>query len=638
MPDRVVSVSYIDYIYWQKNYTFSSMTTAKSNKEKDGGADIRKTKLFEIAWEVCNQVGGIYTVIRSKVPSMIKKYGVDNYFLIGPYFEDQALAHFDPATDYSTPIGKAVLEMQSRGFDVHYGKWIVSGRPNVVLFNPYSVYDKLGEIKYFLYKDYNISIPEGDELLDKVAALGFMVKEFFLFLCRGSFGENNIVAHFHEWMAGLPIPGIRKANLNIKTVFTTHATLLGRYLAMNDLDFYKHLPFYDWEKEATNFNVKPIAEIERASAHGAHVFTTVSDVTAKECTHLLGRTPDLLLPNGLNIQRFEALHEIQNSHVKVKEQIHEFVRGHFFQSYTFDLDKTLYFFTSGRYEYHNKGYDLTLEALARLNWKLQQSGSDMTVVMFFITKRPFYSFNPDVLQSKAMIEDVHRVVDEIKEQVGNRLYEAVANTSAGGSYVFPDLNAMVDDYLRLKLRRDIQSWKTHNLPKITTHTLVDDAKDEILNFMRTSNLVNHQHDKVKVVYHPDFIATTNPLFRMDYTQFVRGCHLGIFPSMYEPWGYTPLECLASGLPSVTSNLAGFGDYVVKNIPDHEEKGMYIIDRTDGNFHHSAEELANMLFDFAQKSRRDRIALRYKCEEASLHFDWSNLGKYYDKAYELALQR
>lgn len=612
------------------------MVAAKKKKRAVKSTEKKNTKLFEIAWEVCNQVGGIYTVIRSKVPSVIEKWGVDDYFLIGPYFEDQAAAHFDPATDYSNPIGKAVLEMQSRGFDVHYGQWIVSGRPNVVLFNPYSVFDRLGAIKHELFNDYHISIPEGDELLDKVTAFGFQVKEFFHFLCADKFCENNIVAHFHEWMAGLPIPGIRKSNLNIKVVFTTHATLLGRYLAMNDQEFYEHLPFYNWEEEAAKFNVKPIAEIERASAHGSHVFTTVSDVTAKECTHLLGRTPDVILPNGLNIERFEALHEIQNQHVQIKDQIHEFVRGHFFQSYSFDLDKTLYFFTSGRYEYHNKGYDLTLEALARLNWKMQQAGSDMTVVSFFVTKRPFYSFNPEVLESKAQIEDVHRVAEEITEQIGERLYDEII--SANGAYKFPDLSEMVDDYLRLKLRRNVQSWKTQDLPKIVTHSLVDDGKDEILNFLRTSNLVNNRHDKVKVVYHPDFISTSNPLFKMDYTQFVRGCHLGIFPSMYEPWGYTPLECLASGLPSVTSNLAGFGDYVVNNLPDHEERGMYIIDRTDGNFHRAAEELANILFEFVQMSRRDRIALRYKCEESSLHFDWSNLGKYYNKAYEMSLER
>jgi glycogen(starch) synthase len=612
------------------------METEKSGMAKSSGDIPSNSTLFEVAWEVCNQVGGIYTVIRSKVPSVINKWGKDNYFLIGPYFEEQAAAHFDAATDFSTPIGKAVLKMQERGFDVHYGQWIVSGRPNVVLFNPYSVYDKLGEIKHFVWQDYHISLPGSDELLDKVAAFGYQVKEFFNYLCSNDLCVGNVIAHFHEWMAGLPIPGIRKDNLNIKIVFTTHATLLGRYLAMNDQRFYDHLPFYNWEKEATNFNVKAIAEIERASAHGAHVFTTVSDVTAKECTYLLGRTPDMILPNGLNIQRFEALHQIQNQHVQVKEQIHDFVMGHFFQSYSFDLDKTLYFFTSGRYEYHNKGYDLTLEALARLNWKMQSSNVDMTVVSFFITRQPFYTFNPNVLQSKAQIEDIWRVCEEIKEQVGRRLYTEI--TSAEGPYKFPDLSALVDDYLRLKLRRNIQGWKTHQLPKIVTHTLKDDSKDEILNFLRTANLVNNRHDKVKVVYHPDFISTSNPLFKMDYNTFVRGCHLGIFPSMYEPWGYTPLECLASGIPSVTSDMAGFGDYVLNGVPNHNEKGLYIIKRRGRDFYETAEDLANIMFDFVNMSRRERIALRYKCEDASLHFDWSNLGKYYDEAYRLVITR
>ena len=430
------------------------MAAFKSEKSDSEKGIPENTFLFESAWEVCNQVGGIYTVIRSKVPSVIEKWGKDNYCLIGPYFQDQADAHFNEATDYSTPIGKAVLKLQERGFDIHYGQWIISGRPNVVLFNPYSVFDKLGEIRNNLWENYNISMPDNDDLLNQVSAFGYQVLEFFHYLNYSGFCENSVIAHFHEWMAGLPIPGIRKENLNIKTVFTTHATLLGRYLAMNDPEFYDHLPFYNWEDEAAKFNVKPIAEIERASAHGAHVFTTVSEITGLECTHLLGRTPDLLLPNGLNIERFEALHQIQNQHVQIKEQIHNFVMGHFFQSYSFDLDKTLYFFTSGRYEYQNKGYDLTLEALARLNYKMQQANIDMTIVTFFITRQPFYSFNPEVLHSKAQIEDVKLVCDEIKEQVGKRLYTHI--TSAEGPYKFPDLTAMVDDYLRLKLRRNIE--------------------------------------------------------------------------------------------------------------------------------------------------------------------------------------
>lgn len=591
-------------------------------------------KLFEIAWEVCNQVGGIYTVIRSKVPSVIEKCGKDNYFLIGPYFENQAAANFDAVDDYTGTVGQTVLKMREMGFQVHYGQWIVSGRPSVVLFNPLTIFDKLGEIKYYIWEHHHITMPENDSLLNQVAAFGFQVKEFFRVFCEIGGSDQGIIAHFHEWMAGLPIPGIRRDNLNIKTVFTTHATILGRYLAMNDNRFYENLERYNWENEANHFNIRATVDIERAAAHGAHVFTTVSNVTARECKYLLGREPEVILPNGLNITRFEVLHQIQNLHAENKSKIHDFVMGHFFQSYSFDLDKTIYFFTSGRYEYHNKGYDLTLEALARLNWKMQYAGIDRTVVCFFITKRPFISFNPEVLEAKAKIDDIRRACEEIEEQIGKKLYLKI--TSDSGLYQFPDLSEMLDDYNKLKLRRFVQSWKSKRLPKLVTHNLTDDQHDEILNFLRTANLVNNQHDKVKIVYHPDFVSASNPLFKMDYSQFVRGCHLGVFPSYYEPWGYTPLESLASGIPSVTSDLSGFGDYIINNFPDREKAGIYIVERKNHDFNQAAGQLADILFRFVQQNRRERIALRNNCEAASPHFDWLNLGKFYDKAYEKAL--
>lgn len=609
-------------------------TIYSANEEQE--TIYKNVTLFEVAWEVCNQVGGIYTVIRSKVPSVIQKTGPENYFLLGPYIEAQAAASFDESTDYSGPVGQTVKRMREMGYDVHYGEWIVSGRPKIILFNPYSIYDKLGEIKYFIWQHHNISLPENDGLLNQIASFGFQVKEFFRVYCEIGGCERQVIAHFHEWMAGLPIPGIRHDGLNIKTVFTTHATLLGRYLAMNDTKFYEHLEFYNWEKEANYFNVRPIVDIERAAAHGAHIFTTVSNVTARECKYLLGRDPEVILPNGLNIERFEVLHQIQNMHAEYKGKIHDFVMGHFFQSYSFDLDKTIYFFTSGRYEYHNKGYDLTLEALARLNWKMQYAGIDRTVVCFIITKQPFHSFNPEVLEAKAQIEDIRRACEEIERQIGERLYNKI--TSASGPYQFPDLTALVEDYKRLKLRRFVQGWKSKQLPKVVTHNLVDDHKDEVLNFLRTASLVNNQHDKVKVVYHPDFVTASNPLFKMDYSQFVRGCHLGIFPSYYEPWGYTPLESLASGIPSVTSDLSGFGDYIVNNFPDHDKAGLYVVERRQNDFNQAASQLADILFRFVQLNRRERIAMRNQCEAASPHFDWQNLGKFYDRAYELAMSR
>jgi len=596
-----------------------------------------KPLLLEIAWEVCNQVGGIYTVIRTKIPAAVDVWK-SNYCLVGPYVHPNVQAEFETSDDYENPIGRAVLKMRQAGFEVHYGFWLVTGRPRVVLFNPNSVYHRLNDIKFELWDHHGIATPSNVDLLDQVVAFGYLTKEFFRKLADGDCTQQPLLAHFHEWMAGTPVPEIRYLNLPISMVFTTHATLLGRYLAMNDPEFYNHLPYVDWAKEAKHFNIEPSVAIERAAAHGAQVFTTVSDVTGEECIHLLGRKIDSVTPNGLNVERFVALHEFQNLHLEHKKQIHKFTMGHFFHNYKFDLDKTLYFFTSGRYEYRNKGFDLTLEALARLNGLLRLYDVDITIVMFFITKRPYYSINPSVLQTRALLEEIKQTCDAITRQIGDNMFMEVA---AGNSPRLPPLENFIDDYWRLRLRRTVQSWKTKTLPIVVTHNLVDDASDDILKFLRMSQMVNHPYDKVKIIYHPDFISPASPLFGMEYNQFVRGCHLGVFPSYYEPWGYTPLECMASGVPSVTSDLSGFGDYVMKQIPDtkeREDKGIYLVNRYNRSFNDAANQLAEQMFAYVQKNRRERIAQRNKVEAASVDYDWKKLYIYYERSYQLALDR
>ncbi|TGE27920.1 glycosyltransferase [Hymenobacter metallicola] len=599
--------------------------------------------LVEVAWEVCNQVGGIYTVIRSKVPATVLGWD-DRYCLLGPYFAQQAQSEFEPLDAYAfdqlpadDPFASAVRQMRAQGYEVHYGHWLVTGKPRVVLINPYQAYDRLGQIKADLWNHHGIPTPDHDDLLHQVEAFGTQAKHFLQLLAGAVVPPFRVIAHFHEWMTGVAIPDLRREQVPLHIVFTTHATLLGRYLAMNDPNFYDHLMQVNWAAEAVHFNIETAVRIERAAAHGSHVFTTVSELTVRECIYLLDRIPDAVLPNGLNIERFVALHEFQNLHQQYKSKIHEFVMAHFFQSYSFDLDNTLYLFTSGRYEYHNKGFDLTLEALARLNYRIQQSGLEGQVVMFFITKRPFHSINPQVLQNRAILEEVRETCEAIERQVGERLFYAAA-ASASTDHRLPDLSSMVDDYWKLRYRRTLQSWKTTNLPPVITHNLVDDANDDILNFLRRANLVNNQHDRVKIVYHPDFVSPTSPLFGMEYGQFVRGCHLGIFPSYYEPWGYTPLECVARGVPAITSDLSGFGDYVMETVPDHEAKGIYVVKRQEKSFDESAEELTNMLWNFVLLNRRERIMQRNNVESSAELYDWKNLRIHYDRAYALALER
>ena len=595
--------------------------------------------LVEVAWEVCNQVGGIYTVIRSKVPATMPAWG-DRYCLLGPYFPTMAQGEFEPFDDLtvhtaSDPFGAAVRTMRAQGYDVCYGTWLVTGRPRVVLINPFQAYPQLGELKSDLWQRHGIPSPDNDDLLHQVIAFGHLTTIFFQHLAAQKPPEQRLLGHFHEWMTGVAIPELRRLQVPAHLLFTTHATLLGRYLAMNDADFYDHLMWVNWEVEAKHFNIEPAVRMERAAAHGSHVFTTVSELTVRECIYLLDRIPDAVLPNGLNIERFVALHEFQNLHQQYKAKIHEFVMAHFFQSYSFDLDKTLYFFTSGRYEYHNKGFDLTLEALARLNYRLQQSGLEGQVVMFFITKRAFTSINPQVLERRAQLEEVRQTCRAIEEQVGERLFYAAA---ASQDHKLPELSTMVDDYWRLRYRRQLQSWKTNALPPVITHNLVNDQDDDILNYLRRSNLLNHRHDRVKMVYHPDFVSPSSPLLGMEYGQFVRGCHLGVFPSYYEPWGYTPLECVARGVPAITSDLSGFGDYVLETIPDPEQKGIFVVHRQEKSFDESAEELCDMLWQFVQLNRRDRIMQRNAVESSAELFDWKNLRIHYDRAYALALER
>jgi len=584
------------------------------------------THLFEIAWEVCQQLGGIYTVMRSKAPYMKDVWG-ENYCMVGAWDEQKSPAEFRELNPEGW-IGEAVEKVRSYGIEVHYGQWLCTGRPTCVLLNPKGNIPDIAEYKYLYWKHHHVEL-EDDELLNQVISFSFLCLHFFKAVCEVK-EERKIVAHFHEWMAGAVLPEFKKEMLPIATVFTTHATMLGRYLAQNDNEFYEHLPFYNWDSEAKNFNIHAQVRIERNAASCANVFTTVSDITASECKYLLQREPDVVLPNGLNIERFLALHEFQNLHRLYKSKIHQFVMGHFFPSYQFDLDKTLYFFTSGRCEYLNKGYDVTLEALARLNWRMKESGSDRTVVFFLITKQPVRSIVADVLSRRAMMESMHKTVDQITDQIGERLFNSVAQG------IYPDLKNLVDDYWKLRLRQFIHEWKVDHWPSIVTHDLIENHRDPILHKLRECQLLNQPDNPVKVVYHPEFITANSPLFDMDYDQFVRGCHLGIFPSAYEPWGYTPLECIARGVPAVTSDLAGFGSYLDQHMDETQKRGLYTVHRRGKGFNDSVEQLTTDLLKFTQMERRERIELRNHVESNSVNFDWSNLGKAYNEAHERAL--
>lgn len=618
--------------------TFQPVAAVAEPRPPVTPADIEQPQqppmLFEVAWEVCWQLGGIYTVLRSKAQAMIDRWG-DRYCLIGPYNPGTAAIEFEEQPAYG-PIREVINKLRDLGVPCHFGRWLIPGRPRVILIDQRARYNQLHVDKYLMWEDHRISLPSDDGEVNDVTAFGFSVAEFFRVLTQ-VVKDRAILAHFHEWMGGVAVPRIAHLRLPVSTVFTTHATLLGRYLAGDNPFFYDHLPFLNPDQEAGKYNIYPRFAIERAAAHACTVFTTVSDVTAFEAEKLLGRTADVIVPNGINLHKFAAPHEFQHLHAQSKERIHDFVKGHFFPSYSFDLDRTLYVFTSGRYEYRNKGMDLFIEAMHRLNWRLKGIQDPPTVIGFVITRAPTRNINVRVLQNQSMYEDLRNTCQSIQREMGSRLLNCTAH---GKLPAFGDL-LKEDEQVRLK--RAMHAWKTHQQPLIVTHDLADDANDPILNHLRHRHMFNAADDPVKMVFHPEFLSATNPVMSMDYDQFVRGCHMGIFPSYYEPWGYTPLECIALGVPTVTSDLSGFGSYVQKHVwakerRDADRQGIHILQRRGKGFDEACDALVNHLFNFAQLNRRQRIEMRNRTERLSEQFDWSTLVNHYTEAHNMALQR
>lgn len=575
--------------------------------------------LIEVGWEVCNQVGGIYTVLRSKAVEMVKRWG-DSYCLLGPLNHDQVQIEFEDE-EFDDELGVVVKKLRNLGLELRAGRWQVAGRPRAVLLDLKTLRSRLPDIRARLQDEFGISIPEGDELVNDVVAFGEGTRLFLSMLAETSPGKQ-LIAHFHEWMAASAVSSLRAEKWSGRIVFTTHATILGRYLAMNTTDFYDLLPAFNPEKEAAKYHITAQYLLERAAAHGADVFTTVSEITGQECEHLLGRKVDALVPNGLNIKRFAALHEFQTLHASLKERLHEFTMGYFFPSYNFELENTLYFFSSGRFEYSNKGMDITLEALARLNDRLRKAGSPVTVIFLLITRQPVKSLSVGSLQYATMLREFKEIARSVTEEIRKHLIEELA---AGRK---PDLNAMIPENWWLRVRRAQHAWRRDWLPPVVTHDLIDDQNDPVLMKIREIGLFNNAHDPVKVVYHPDFVNSTSPLFGMDYEDLIRACHLGIFPSAYEPWGYTPLETLAMGVPAVSSDLAGFGAYAAKLRENHEKAGLYIVHRRGRSDDSTAEQLTNIMMRFCQQNRRRRIAQRNRAEAFAQHFDWSQLIHHY----------
>jgi glycogen(starch) synthase len=272
--------------------------------------------------------------------------------------------------------------------------------------------------------------------------------------------------------------------------------------------------------------------------------------------------------------------------------------------------------------------DIFIESLYRLNQRLKSFSKPPTVVAFIITRAATKNLNVTALQNHLKFEELKATCREIERGVGQRALAAVARGK------LPSYEEIFPDEIQLRLKRSILSRKSSQWPPVVTHDLYDDVADPVLNHLRHRNLLNGPDDPVKVVFHPEFVSM-NSLFSLDYEQFVRGCHMGVFPSYYEPWGYTPLECLALGLPTVTTDLSGFGAYVARHVPDALQNGVLVLNRSKSSAEGCIEQLTSFLSKFCEINRRERIALRNRAERMTERFTWDIMAAHYHRAHSEA---
>uniref|UniRef100_A0A3Q3ABA6 Glycogen [starch] synthase n=1 Tax=Kryptolebias marmoratus TaxID=37003 RepID=A0A3Q3ABA6_KRYMA len=597
-----------------------SVTSLSGLEDWDEEFDLEDAVLFEIAWEVANKVGGIYTVIQTKARMTAEEWG-ENYFLVGPYVESNVRTQVE-LIEPTNPVLKSTIDkMNSSGCKIYFGRWLIEGSPYVVLIDVGFTAWSLDRWKSELWEHCGIGVPWFDREANDAVLFGFLTAWLLGEYAAQSEDSPHVVAHFHEWLAGLGLVLCRQRQLPIATVFTTHATLLGRYLCAGSVDFYNNLAKFNVDKEAGDRQIYHRYCLERAAAHCAHVFTTVSQITAIEAEHLLKRKPDIITPNGLNVKKFSAMHEFQNLHAQSKSRIQEFVRGHFYGHLDFNLDKCLFLFIAGRYEFSNKGADIFLEALARLNYLLRVNHSDVTVIAFFIMPARTNNFNVETLKGQAVRKQLWDTAQTVKERFGKKLYDSLLVGQ------LPDVSKMLDKEDFTIMKRAIFATQRQSQPPVCTHNMLEDSSDPILNCVRRIGLFNSSADRIKVVFiiiifHPEFLSSTSPLLPMDYEEFVRGCHLGVARS----WGFLPSR------PTCQESVVL--DFIVPFLLT----GIYILDRRYKGVDESCNQLTSFLFQFCKQSRRQRIIQRNRTERLSDLLDWRYLGRFYIAARHMALAK
>ncbi len=601
----------------------------ESQDSFDGVYGAKADVVFEVSWEVCNKVGGIYTVVKSKAGYMTKSYS--NYFLVGPYFIKKAHGEFIeemPPED----IKQVFQKLKPEGIDCHYGKWLIDGQPRCILLDFTGFTKTTNDIKKRNWDNYSIDSLntqyfDYDEPVVWSTAAGRLIEELSYV-----WKDKKIVAQFHEWLCASGLLHLKKAKAKVGTVFTTHATILGRTIASSHKDLYSIYAKIDPVKEAYNYGIQAKYLTEMEGAKNADIFTTVSEITGMEAEHLLKKKPDVILPNGLDVSKFPGFEDASIKHKMFKRKIYEFLVYYFFPYYEFDLLNTLIFFLCGRYEFHDKGIDVFIKALGKLNGQMKSKNSEKTVVAFFWVPGNVRGVKPDLLENQYFYKDIKDSVDdEISDIRAMILKNLVSQTEITKESIFSE------DF-RSEVNVKVLKFKKAGSPPLSTHDLFDEQNDEILNAFKKNGLNNRKEDKVKVVFYSTYLTGADGLLDTSYYESMLGGHLGVFPSYYEPWGYTPLEGAALSVASVTTDLSGFGRFVCSNCSPEKQAGVYVLKRMGVSDDEFVNSLAETLYHYTLLTKSGRINNKIKARNLAAMADWRIFVKNYVDAHNAALDK
>ncbi|MDD3567373.1 MAG: alpha-glucan family phosphorylase [Bacteroidales bacterium] len=540
---------------------------------------LRPDYLFEVSWEICNKVGGIHTVISTKALTLVKEHK-NNLILIGPdvWRDTETNPEFteDPQL-FASWRNKASEE----GLRVRIGRWNIEGKPVVVIVDFTQFFSKKDEIFKEFWEDYQLDSISGQWDYIEPALFGYaagkVIESFTKFQLTY---RHRIVAQFHEWMTGTGLLYLKKHLPQVGNIFTTHATVMGRCIAGNNIPLYGNLSKYNAEQKAIEFNVVSKQSLEKTAAIEADCYTTVSDLTARECEQFHGKKVDIVTPNGFENSFVPEGDEFNLRRIEAKVKFYEVAEALLAHDVAKDA---LVVGISGRYEFKNKGIDVFIDAMAKLN-----TCKDLKreVLAFILIPAGHHGPRKDVFKNLQEKENENVVV--------------LSNTHI-------------------------------------THYLNDPETDPILNKFKQAGLFNSSSDKVKIFFVPCYLNGNDGIFNLSYWDLLIGMDISVFPSYYEPWGYTPLESLAFHVPTITTTLAGFGLWVNTYYPkDHP--GIKVIERTDDNDSFVVDEISKTICHYSTLNLNEQEKYRNNALEVSRIALWENLIEHYKEAYNIALQQ